>query len=324
MLFPITTTQLNELCHYLSETSYTYYPIVTDYTLDLLNTGARPKELLNQARWTYNSSSDIQLTPEKGNGTRFFTSTDLTTGLIFAIQNNVRPYQSLSLRQLESVLKKILPTPRVQTIDKSAISYMFRYNYIKQLSVNGMSDAAIAVRMGQSSGSVVAIYNGRQLYSTTQLPPLPPIMRHPYRLITYTNGESNTGGIDTPAGVYSIPDNKMSKDGDAIEFTYYGVSGSQGTIKRIRWFAFGTGFSFSEWTTTDNWLIKVTVTRSSNTTIKFYTEYKFGADDVRTANSTGSQINFTGAINTEISLESTVTGAIVETCAMINFLPSEL
>jgi hypothetical protein len=176
MLFPISDTTLNELCFFMLSQVYPYYPVVINYNTDLYNTGCRPNELLDQTLWTYNNSLDIELQPLKGNSTRFFTSADLSADLLFAIQNNVRPYQSLSLRQLEYVNKKVLPTPQVQTIDKSSISYMFRYNYIKQLSLQGLSNAAIAARMGQSSSVIAAGYVGEQLYSTTALPPLPPVM----------------------------------------------------------------------------------------------------------------------------------------------------
>lgn len=171
-MYLLTTTQMNDLSNYLSITEYIYFPGTTQFSTDLMNTGVRPHELLNYNLWTYNSPTDIQLQPLKGNNTRFFLESEITTNLRNAIYFRHPPYERLSLRQLESVNKKILPVQRITTQNKSAISYLFRYNYVRQLSLAGMSDADIAVKMGWSSALLATSYRTRSVYSSEPLPPL--------------------------------------------------------------------------------------------------------------------------------------------------------
>lgn len=169
-LYQLTDEKLNELCVYMTQQSYIYYPVQQFFLSDLYTTGCRPRELLMVNRWTYISAANIQLQPLKGNNTRTFTAADISDELEFAIINQVRPYQGLSLRQLTSVTKKILPVPQVQTIEKSAVDYLFRYNYVKQLHLSGMSDADITLKMGWISPLLASAYYSRIMFTTEPVP----------------------------------------------------------------------------------------------------------------------------------------------------------
>lgn len=171
-MYELTTAQLLSLSQYLSVTEYIYFPGTTLFSTDLMNTGVRPMELLTINRWQYNNPSNITLNPLKGNNQRTFTESELTDALVFAIQFQIKPYEHLTLRQLESVNKKILPVSQITTTKKSAISYLFRYNYVRQLSVSGMSDTEIAIKMGWSSAVLAASYRATKVYSSSPLPPL--------------------------------------------------------------------------------------------------------------------------------------------------------
>lgn len=171
MLYPITDTELDNLCIYLTQTPYIYYPQTQTFLTDLYNTGCRPNELLEIFRWNYVDATHIYLTVEKQGTTRTFTSTDLSSNLLFAIQNNIDPYNGLTLRQLTWVEKKILPVIQMQTSNKSAITYIFRYNYVKKLHNAGKTDAEIRTIMSWSALFEPSIYYDQTLYSTT--PPTP-------------------------------------------------------------------------------------------------------------------------------------------------------
>jgi hypothetical protein len=54
--------------------------------------------------------------------------------------------------------------------NKSAIDYMFRYNYVRQLAASGMSDADIAIKMGWSSATLASSYRTAAIYSSAPLP----------------------------------------------------------------------------------------------------------------------------------------------------------
>lgn len=172
MDYPITNTELQQLCTYLTTQSYIYYPISTSFFKDLFSTGCRPNELLQVSRWAYITPSQILLTPLKGNTTRTFTEFDLSQNLIYAIINQIKPYQGLSLRQLTSVLKKILPVPQVKTNNKSAIDYMFRYNFVKFLMNVGYTGAQVQAIMGWNTAYIYTNYYMRGIATSTQLPPI--------------------------------------------------------------------------------------------------------------------------------------------------------
>lgn len=167
----ITTQQLEDLCSSLSETEYIYYPISKSYFKDLYTTGCRPQELLTITRWNYINASNIILDPLKNNNNRTFTAAELSNNLLQSIITQVEPYESLSLRQLSSVLKKILPVLRIQTIEKSAIDYMFRYNRVRQLFAQGQTAAQLATKFGWINPNLAYSYGNKTLYSSTPLPP---------------------------------------------------------------------------------------------------------------------------------------------------------
>ena len=169
-MYPVTDAQLNNLAIYLSSTTYIYYPGQVQFLQDLKNTGARPNEILDTTRWTYINDSDIRLQPLKGNALRYFTISDISLSLFWGIFYQVRPYEGATLRQLESVTKKILPVSLIVGGNRSAISYLFRYNYVRQLYIGGMSDADIAIKMGWSSALLSASYRSTVIQSSGPLP----------------------------------------------------------------------------------------------------------------------------------------------------------
>lgn len=218
MLYEITDQQLNELCYYLTQTPYIYYPQTQTFFTDLYNTGCRPNELLETVRWNYIDDDNIELTVEKQGTIRYFTAAQLSADLLFAVINQIDPYGSLTLRQLTWVEKKILPVPQVQTIEKSAITYIFRYNFIKQLHINGSTDDQIRDIMSWSIDFDPGIYYNQILYTTEELPPLPPIpteMKY-IPLAVFPNPATTTGtGIETLFS-YTMPANTMTIDGQRL------------------------------------------------------------------------------------------------------------
>jgi hypothetical protein len=169
-MLPLSDTELSYLCLYLSTAEYIYYPVATNYFSDLYNTGCRPKELLAYERWAYIDDANIILTPFKGNSNRTFTINDISSNLLFAIINQVPPYDELTYRQLKAVLYKIIPVLLPQTADKSAIDYMFRYNKVKQLASQGKTDAEIQAIFGWFTLDYATLYRTQSLFTSTPVP----------------------------------------------------------------------------------------------------------------------------------------------------------
>lgn len=166
----LTNRQLNDLCSFLSTANYVYYPVATDFFLDLFNTGCRPNELVAVNRWSIAGNGTVQLMPLKGNDFRTFEVAEISPSLLFAIQYQIPPYDGLSLRQLQSVLKKIIPYLRPATVLKSAIAYIFRYNRVKQMSEAGKSVAGIQSSFGWSNPLMVTGYSNSVINVLNPLP----------------------------------------------------------------------------------------------------------------------------------------------------------
>jgi len=181
--FLLSDIELNSIASYLSITPYIYYPVSIAFRSDLFNTGARPKELLTIEKWTYISPLQIELIPLKGNATRYFIESELSENLVFAIINQTEPYQSLSLRQLISITKKILPVDRIETIEKSAIDYLFRYNKVRTLAAAGKTDIQIQEVFGWSTPLMSAAYRSAPIFRTSDF-----FFDFPYVIINY-NGD---------------------------------------------------------------------------------------------------------------------------------------
>lgn len=220
--YPIDDDYLNRLCYHLSQENYIYYQVSQAYRQDLYNTGCRPMELLQPDRWSITGANEATMQPLKGNNPRTIQKTLLSDELLFAIDNQVPPYQGLSLRQLSSVTKKIIPVLMPSAGSKSAIDYIFRYNYVKRLHNAGASDAAIQAKMGWISALLPASYYTQSIQAFSPLPPLPPVMKYPYRLY-------GTGGLVFPSGTspelfttITIPGNTLEQDGDSFTFTMIG------------------------------------------------------------------------------------------------------
>lgn len=164
MLVPLTDSQVYDLCYYLSSATYLYYPISTSYFNDLFATGCRPRELLQPGLWTLDDEGTYDLQPLKGNNLRFIEPSDISTSLQDAIEFSTLPYNNLSYRQLRSVLHKVLPIPNIQTLDKSAIDYVFRYNLVKELHNDGNTDSFIQDYFGWVNPLLPARYYNTILY----------------------------------------------------------------------------------------------------------------------------------------------------------------
>jgi integrase len=160
----ITDAELDITCQSMASTTPQYNPVVQDYMRDLYATGARPAELTDQTLWTYINNNSSILDTLKGNNDRDIESFLLSNSLLFAIQNNIRPYNSLSIRQLEFVMKRIITPSIIGTNNKSAISYIFRYNKAKLLHNGGSTDLQIQTYFGWNDIAMAATYYNQDIF----------------------------------------------------------------------------------------------------------------------------------------------------------------
>ena len=172
-MIPFTGYQLDNMLVDLIATPYVYYPIANEFFQDMYVTGMRPVEAVTISKWTYISPTTIILQPAKGNSIRTFIEAELTPNFVFAIQNQIKPYEGLTVRQLSSVTKKLLPVPEVTVNEKSIIDYMFRYNRVQMMAKGGASDTAIQTAFGWSSPLLAGSYRTAPIFSPSIIPTMP-------------------------------------------------------------------------------------------------------------------------------------------------------
>jgi hypothetical protein len=165
-LYPIDNTQLNLICQFYTTTKPPFYSLVQSAMQDLYNTGCRPSEIIKFDLWQQDpgNSDNWQLQPLKGNNIRTIPKNLLSDSLNYAIQNQIKPYQGLTVRQIEYSMKQIAPFGVVTTDDKFAICYCFRYNKVRLLLAEGYDQSFISQYFGWIEPTIQAQYSYRQLY----------------------------------------------------------------------------------------------------------------------------------------------------------------
>jgi hypothetical protein len=161
----INSQELLQICQFICNFPPPFYSIVSDFVNDLYTTGARPTELLETNRWQQSiiNIGYWTMQPQKGNNTREILKTSLSNNLNNAIINQVRPYQMLSLRQLEYSMKQIIPTGPVEKDTKAMVSYIFRYNKVKMLLGTGATNTQIQTFFGWLNPPMPWNYGSAQL-----------------------------------------------------------------------------------------------------------------------------------------------------------------
>ena len=172
-MFLLSNAQLLELCQFLLTATQPYYPLASDYLRDLFYTGCRSMEPLTPALWQFNPApgDGYLLQPLKGNFVREILPGRMSANFDFAIENNIQPYNGLTLRQLEYSMKIINPCGNMTVGNRETVTYIFRYNYINTLLAEGLTTEEIRVIMGWYNPGMPHSYASKDVY--VQFNPFP-------------------------------------------------------------------------------------------------------------------------------------------------------
>lgn len=159
----LNTTQIDEFClSIISNASFN--PLLHAYLLFLYNTGCRPLEPLEPKCFIGRNENSLILQPLKGNNLRFISLSDVPPS-IFSDQNNNQSY--LIAGQYEGILNqfhKLKPLAFTSTAKKKTQLYIFRYNYVNQLFLDGKTYIEITDIMGWKNDSIVHRYLSTSIY----------------------------------------------------------------------------------------------------------------------------------------------------------------
>lgn len=154
---------LDEFCLSCVESSVRH-PLYFHYLKFLYNTGCRPSEPLTPNVFISRNDQHVVIQPKKKNNLRFI-SIDFLEPSIFDINNDNRSH--LSMMDYQNILhyfQKIKPKTYTTTDNKSTQLYLFRYNYVNQLFLDGKSKEEITNIMGWKLDTIVDRYLNTEIY----------------------------------------------------------------------------------------------------------------------------------------------------------------
>ena len=159
----ITDSELLRICQFVSNYPQTFYTTIESFINDLYTTGCRPNELLQLTRWVQseNHIEYFSMQPEKGNLSREIPKAFLSQNFINAWLGSYRPYQKLSLRQLEYGMKQVIPNGKIKVEHKEMVAYIFRYNKVKMLVGAGYNNSYIQTFFGWLNPPMPWNYNSK-------------------------------------------------------------------------------------------------------------------------------------------------------------------
>lgn len=161
----INSSELLRICQYIGNFPPFYYSIAQDFCNDLYTTGCRPTELIEVTRWEQSifDADYWTMQPQKGNNQREILKASLSDGLNAAIIGQYRPYNRLTIRQLEYAMKQYITTGMIAKDDKEMVSYIFRYNKVKMLLAEGATNPEIQEYFGWLNPPMPWNYGSAQL-----------------------------------------------------------------------------------------------------------------------------------------------------------------
>lgn len=123
-------------------------------------------ELLTINLWSVDPLDNeiIYLQPLKGNLQRTFPREMLSESLQFAIDNQIKPYNGLSLRQIEFSVKQVSAFGVVLTAERFAVVYLNRYNRVRTYLQFGTTQQEVNTIFGWINPLMSTRYTDSQLY----------------------------------------------------------------------------------------------------------------------------------------------------------------
>lgn len=162
----IDNSELTRICQFLTLAPPPFYSVVSEYLNDMYVTGCRAEEPLTINRWTWNSpdADHVTLSPFKLSNDRVFKKTFLSSSLLLAIENQIDPYDGLSLRQLEYSMRQVSAFGTASLTDRYIIAYIFRYYRVRDYIADGKTQAEVNSIFGWQNLTMSERYTDAELF----------------------------------------------------------------------------------------------------------------------------------------------------------------
>lgn len=139
-------------------------PLLHAYLSFLYNTGCRPMEPLTPSCFLGYTNEHLLLQPLKKNLPRKIERYLVPPSIFNPDNKNESIMQPKDYETALNRFKKLKPYSLTMTNVKKSELYLFRYNYVRQLFIDGLTNLEIQKHMGWKSETIVARYLSTNIY----------------------------------------------------------------------------------------------------------------------------------------------------------------
>lgn len=156
--------KIDEICKKMVIAAKSEYPIYYPHIYLLYKTGCRIGEVFDY-RMHYNADKNtVNVIAQKKNYIREIPADDsFNLDLVNRLENRQDLFY-LNIRNLQRVLKKLMPISNIMCGKKNIGAHIFRHNYIRKLLAEGKSIEEINQHMGYTSQTVEDTYLSAIIY----------------------------------------------------------------------------------------------------------------------------------------------------------------
>lgn len=152
------SAEIENICFEIYEEIYNKYPYYRPHLYFLYYYGVRINEVFNYRISIASTGSQISILPQKNNTERILPVIDEKTFYWVEQLQLSQENQWLNKKNLERIIKKIMPIRNLRVGNKNVGCHLFRHNYIKKLVANGFQFMTIDSMLGYTTQSVADTY----------------------------------------------------------------------------------------------------------------------------------------------------------------------
>lgn len=130
----------------------------------MLATGCRPVEAFSLDQWSIFSATEMKLKPAKNNNERIILQSVLPSLFLEYFKGGSQEYGLATMSKAYLYFKKTWPTKQIYNESKQVELYCYRYNFVKQLKISGLTKEQIQSIMGWKVPEMVERYADSVIY----------------------------------------------------------------------------------------------------------------------------------------------------------------
>ena len=154
----LTDNEIDDICTIIVERSKNDFPDFYPHISTLYLTGCRIGEVFNNRLSFDEKKQQISIIAQKKNYVRYCDNVAEKNNITLKKLTKRQDLQHLNIRNLQRVLKKLMPIRDIRCGKKNIGAHIFRHNYIRKLFAQGKTIEEIDRHLGYTSQTVADTY----------------------------------------------------------------------------------------------------------------------------------------------------------------------